>query len=179
MTERTDTVGPALHAVTDAEAAAVAEDLLNTSAIMPDGSTRAPRVRLAADVDLGRAKRNCRRCHGTGRVGWATIPMPDQPEGRARVPVICRCVTRANGVRRDMLDKILTEAAEQLDSGVFGARLAQDLAGLPPEARAQAVAALQRDALNENKDPRVRDAIREALAQLGAGVPEGGHDGIL
>jgi hypothetical protein len=179
VTEHTDTVGPALHAVTDAEAASVAEDLLTTSTIMPDGSTRAPRVRLAADVDLGRAKRGCRRCHGTGRVGFATIPMPDQPSGRAQVPVICRCVTRAGGVRRDMLDKIMTEAAEQLDSGAFGARLAADVAGLPAEARAQAVAALQRDAVNETKDPRVRDAIREALAQLGEGVPEGGPDGIL
>jgi hypothetical protein len=180
VTEHTDDVaGPALHVVSDAEAEGVAEDLLRSKTIMPDGSTRAPRVRLAADVDLGKAKKGCRRCGGSGRVGYATIPMPDQPGGRARVPVICRCVTRRGGVRKDMLDQIMAEAAEQLDSGAFGARLAQDVAGLPPESRAQAVAALQRDAMNEGKDPRVRAAIREALATLGEGVPEGGPDGIL
>jgi hypothetical protein len=161
-------------------AADVAEELLNTKTIMPDGSTRAPRVRLAADVDLKKAKRGCKHCNGTGRSGWATIPMSDQPEGRVRVPVICRCVTRRGGVRRDMLDTILTEAAEQLDSGAFGARLGQDLAGLPPEARGQAVAALRRDLMNKDKDPQVRAAIREALTSIGEDVPEEGDPhGIL
>ncbi len=149
-----------------------ADRILRTQAILPDGTTRAPRVRLAADVDLGQAKHDCRRCHGTGRSGWATIPMPDQPEGRARVPVICRCVSRAGGVRRDMLDQIMAEAAEQLDTGVFASRLAADVAGLPPGSRAQACAALRRDLLNPDKDPRVRAAIRAALAELGEAVPE-------
>jgi hypothetical protein len=157
----------------------VAEELLNTRTIMPDGSTRAPRVRLAVDVDLKKAKRGCKHCNGTGRSGWATIPMPDQPEGRARVPVICRCVTRRGGVRRDMLDKIMTEASEQLVNGAFGARLAQDVAGLPAEARGQAVASLRRDLMNENKGPAVRAAIREALAALGEDLPEEGDPHVI
>jgi len=161
-------------------AADVAEELLNTKTIMADGSTRAPRVRLAVDVDLKKAKRGCKHCNGTGRSGFATIPMPDHPGGRARVPVICRCVTRRGGVRRDMLDRILTEAAEQLDSGAFGARLGQDIAGLPPEARAQAVASLRRDLMNKDKGPQVRAAIREALTTLGEELPEEGDPhGIL
>ena len=179
MTEHNDNVGQALRAETDAEAKAAAETLLNTQAIMPDGTTRAPRVRLAADVDLTKAKRGCKHCHGTGRSGYATIPMPDQPEGRARVPVICRCVTRRNGVRRDMLDNILTEAAEQLESGAFGARLAQDIAGLPPDAKAQALASLRRDLVNKDKGPQVRAAIREALAALGEAVPEEGDPHVV
>jgi hypothetical protein len=161
-------------------AADLAEELLNTATIMPDGTTRAPRVRLAADVDLKKAKRGCKHCNGTGRSGWATVPMPDQPGGRAKVPIICRCVTRRGGVRRDMLDRILTEAAEQLESGAFGARLGQDLASLPPEARGLAVASLRRDLMNKDKDPQVRAAIREALTTLGEELPEEGDPhGIL
>jgi len=64
------------------------------------GINAAPmRVRLASDIDLNRAKKSCKRCHGTGIVGERIVE-------EHRIPIICRCVVRRGGVKKDAWDKI-------------------------------------------------------------------------
>lgn len=66
------------------------------------------RVRLAQDVDLSKATKKCKHCHGTGIVGYRVVQ-------EDRIPIICRCVSRAGGVRKDAFDK-MTEGKGQGDN---------------------------------------------------------------
>ncbi len=61
-----------------------------------------PRFRLSEDIDLSKADPNCKNCNGNGVKHWQII------EGDAdNIPVICKCVARNGGVKRDQLDRIL------------------------------------------------------------------------
>lgn len=119
----------------------------------------APRLRLAKDIDLSKAKRNC-KCKGTGIAGWQMI---ETPEGEQQVPIICRCVSRRGGVKKDMLDRMMEAVQKQLDEGVFAMQLSDDLIGLPPEVRERAVSKLEEQANDESKSQQVREALHEAL----------------
>lgn len=58
------------------------------------------RARLSQDVDLNKADARCKRCYGTGIIGY-------QMAGPDRIPIVCRCVVRSGGVREDKLQQIL------------------------------------------------------------------------
>lgn len=120
----------------------------------------APRLRLAKDIDLSKAKRNCPKCTGTGVSGWQLLELP---EGEQQVPIICSCVSRRGGVREDMLDHMMKEVQKQLDEGVFAENLSNDIAGLPDEVKAKAVAKLREQSMDESKGPDVREALTEAV----------------
>ena len=62
---------------------------------------RLPRVRLAGDVDLSVAASGCTDCQGEGITGHRVL---EDATGQVRVPVVCGCVVRGGGVRRDALD---------------------------------------------------------------------------
>lgn len=70
------------------------------------------RVKLAADVNTGKADPNCKRCHGTGVIGYKQVPGNRACE-TMRVPIICRCVVRNGGVKQDRFDKMMTQLQEK------------------------------------------------------------------
>lgn len=125
-----------------------------------------PRLRAASTVDMSKAKPSCNRCHGTGRVGYRAIDDPEHPGQTARVPVVCRCVTRRGGVKRDILDRMIEQVNEQLHSGAFAKTLAADIRRLPPDKQPLAIGTLRRQADDERKDPIARKAIQDALREL-------------
>jgi hypothetical protein len=135
----------------------------------------APRLRLAEDIDLSRAKPGCNRCHGTGRAGSRIIDNPEVDGERISVPVICRCVTRGGGVKKDQLDRLAAEIAEQLEDGTFAKTLANDIMGLPVENRLSAINQLEADAINKEKSAKSRVAINAALVRIKELMKEEAH----
>jgi len=133
---------------------------------MGEAATSAPpRLRAASTVDLSKAKPGCGRCHGRGISGHKHLDLQDGA-GVQRVPMVCRCVSRNDGVQQDVFDRIMAEVQEQLESGHFAANLATDIKRLPPQFRGQAVKSLRRDAADPDKDARTRDALAECLRLL-------------
>lgn len=133
-----------------------------------DKANAPPRVRLAKHIDLTKAKSGCKRCHGRGIRGYRTADLGDG-EGEQQIPIICRCVSRAGGVEPDQLDRILAEAKEQVDRGVFHERLVEDIGRMPEEAKPRAVAGLMRSVVDEEKPRESREAVGHALELLGSG----------
>jgi len=127
----------------------------------------APRLRLASTVDLSRADPTCDTCGGTGIVAHRAVVIPF--EGEHQVPVICRCVSRAGGVKKDVLDAILAQAQQRLDDGTFAEQLADDIKKLPAPAQADAINHLQRRISGGGQPPVVRHALAETLRRLGQG----------
>lgn len=127
-----------------------------------------PRVRLAKHIDLTKAKPGCKRCNGRGIRGYKTADLGDG-EGEQQIPIICRCVSRAGGVEPDELDRILAEAKESLDAGVFHEHLVEDIYRMPEEAQPRAVAGLMRGVVDKEKPKESREAISLALNLLGQG----------
>ena len=130
-------------------------------------ATQPPRLRTAGSIDLTKAKPGCKRCNGTGKVGYKTIDNPEDPKGdQLRVPIICRCVTRRGGVKKDMMDRMLEELDQQLRTGSFSKNLARDIRRLPAEHQPRAIEALRKQAQDTTKDPTVRSAIEDTLRAL-------------
>jgi hypothetical protein len=67
------------------------------------------RVRLAKDVDLGKADPACPRCQGQGVTGA-------QEAGKLKIPIVCRCVRERGGVKADGWDRISAKLAAQVRS---------------------------------------------------------------
>jgi len=76
---------------------------LPAAASLGGETLRLPRVRLAEDVDLSKAKPGCKSCHGTGIAGQRVF---EDASGEVHVPIVCACVVRRGGVRRDALDRM-------------------------------------------------------------------------
>lgn len=74
--------------------------------------TRDPKTGRAT-IDLSKADPDCERCNGTGRLDDKLLDDPESDGGIMRVPVVCVCVHRGGGVKRDALDKLLDKAAKQ------------------------------------------------------------------
>ncbi len=68
----------------------------------PAPTATPPRVRAFDDVDFSKARPNCKRCKGTGILHYQIVPGTDE-----RIPVICKCLTRNGGLKKDQLDRIL------------------------------------------------------------------------
>jgi hypothetical protein len=136
---------------------------------------RAPRLRLATDIDMSKAKKSCKGCYGTGRKGWRTIDNPEDPGKKVKVPVICKCVTRNGGVKKDMLDELAEEMVTQMEEGVFAETLARDIMGLPIVERVKAIEQLERDLDNPDKLEVAKEQTREALAIIKQKMKEETH----
>lgn len=80
------------------------EGTLPSAAVLGGDTFRLPRVRLAGDIDFSKAKRSCKRCHGTGVQGHRLLK---DDRGEIRVPIVCPCVVEAGGVKQDKLDQIM------------------------------------------------------------------------
>ena len=117
-----------------------------------------PRVRLAKHIDLTKAKSGCKRCTGDGIVGYRTADLGDG-NGPQKIPVICRCVSRNGGVAPDEFDRIMAEASEHLEEGVFHENMAADIEGLPAKDQPRTIAGL----LKSGEDTRRSEASREAI----------------
>lgn len=128
---------------------------------MDEKKENPPRVRLAKHIDLSKADPVCSRCDGTGRRGFKEVETPD---GKIKAPVICRCVSRNNGVKQDALDKVSAEVEKQLKEGTFSASLAADIKSLPLEHRITAIRGLREQANNKEKPDNIRLAMNEAIA---------------
>jgi hypothetical protein len=124
-----------------------------------------PRVRLAAHVDTSKAKTGCGHCHGRGVVGYKRADLGDG-NGEQRIPVICRCVSKAGGVKPDELDRILAETAKQVEDGTFHEHLVADFHAMPDEVKPRVVAAFIRDVVDKRKSDPARDAVKKALELL-------------
>lgn len=72
--------------------------------IGPQGTM--PRVRLASDVDVSKADKNCERCSGSGFSGFEIA-------AGERIPIVCRCVSRGGGIKSDRLDKVMRVEARR------------------------------------------------------------------
>ncbi len=125
-----------------------------------------PRVRLSKDVDLSKAKSSCKRCHGNGIKGYKQTDLGDG-KGVQGIPIICRCVSRAGGVKQDEFDRILNEAKQEIDGGVFHERMVGDINRMPPEHKPRAVAGLLCEAVSSEKTVESREAIQKTLDLLG------------
>ena len=132
---------------------------------------RAPRLRLATDIDLNKARKDCDGCQGTGVKERKTIENPEQPGNKVEVPVICKCVTRGGGVKKDMLDEMLLK----MDSGDFPAHMAQDIMGLPMEPRLQAIRQLEADVANPKKPKKTRVVTEHALQLIKQAMKEASY----
>ena len=126
---------------------------------------QAPRLRLPKDIDFSKAKHH-NRCHGTGISGYRKIDNPEKPGESLKVPVVCRCVTRAGGVRRDAFDKMSEELQRQISDGTYAQNLAMDIRRLPTEAMIMQIQSLKRTAADKKTDPVVCVQIEKALQIL-------------
>ena len=124
-----------------------------------------PRVRLAKNVDLTKAKPGCKRCNGRGVTGHRLADLGDG-KGEQKIPIICRCVSRNDGVKPDELDRICQEALEHIRNGVFHENMAADIRRLPPDAKARAVASFMTDVVNQEKSREAKDAVNRTLELL-------------
>jgi len=122
-----------------------------------------PRVRLAKHVDLAKAKPGCKRCNGRGIVGYKNADLGDG-NGPQQIPIICRCVSRADGgVQPDEFDRIMKEAAQQIDDGVFHEHLLADFHAAPDEQKPRILAAFFRDVVDDRKAKASKDAVNKVL----------------
>lgn len=126
---------------------------------------RPPRLRLAANVDFSKAKSHL-RCNGTGIVGYREMVNPEHQDETIKVPVVCRCVSRRGGIKRDAFDRIASEIEQQVADGTFAENLAGDVGRLPVEARIRKIQELKQTAASGETDQTVRDQISKALGIL-------------
>lgn len=125
-----------------------------------------PRLRLATDIDLSKAKKSCKGCGGSGIKENRIIEDPENPGGKRTVPVICKCISRRGGVKKDQLDRIMEETAKQLEDGTFARDMAKDIMGLPVEAQGEAIMQIKRRAADKKENATVRQASFAALKLL-------------
>jgi hypothetical protein len=133
---------------------------------MIEPTKTAQRVRLAADVDLTKADPLHDRCGGTGIVGYQKVDDPTSADSVQMAPVICRCVSRSGGVKRDILDRMADQMQQQLADDTFGEQLASDLKLLLPNEMARKVVELTKKAADEGTDTRLKRQIEAALKTL-------------
>ncbi len=127
-------------------------------------TAQAPRVRLAKHIDMSKADKGCKRCNGRGIRGYKQFKMPGGKMQRA--PVICRCVSRAGGVKPDALDGIIEQMKKDLYDGVFAKNLAKDIMAMTMEQRMRVFKQLHDDLENPEKSQQAKDAIGETLKIL-------------
>lgn len=131
-------------------------------------SEATPRLRQVEDVDFSLAKNSCKHCHGTGTSGYRSVTVQGET---ARVRVVCRCVSRAGGVQLDAVDKLTMQIQKQLDDGVFGRALANDIQRLPEEHQARAIQNVRAQMVRKGTPSQVIDALRDCLDSLGEELP--------
>jgi hypothetical protein len=126
---------------------------------------RPERVRLASHIDMAKAKPWCRKCSGRGIVGYRTADLGDG-EGEQKIPIICRCVSRAGGVQPDELDRILAETAKEVESGTFHEKFVADFHAIPDDGKPRVVAAFFRDLVDDRKAGASHDAVEKTVELL-------------
>lgn len=130
-----------------------------------DRTKQPPRVRLTRHIDFSKADAGCKHCGGSGVIGYKTADLGDG-EGDQQIPVVCRCVSRNGGVKRDELDRIMAETKRQIDEGIFHETLAKDIWTIPANKRARAVASLMRTRIDREKTSEACGAVVKALMLL-------------
>jgi len=128
----------------------------------------APRLRLTKTIDLSKADPRCDRCHGEGVARYDKRDIPG--EGMIEVPVICRCVSRNGGVKKDAFDRMMEQLEQQVHSGAWARDLAGDVLRLPPDRREEALGRIEGQAADESKPDEIRDAICEAVELIKQGM---------
>lgn len=124
-----------------------------------------PRVRLSSNIDLSKAKPGCNRCNGNGITGYKTADLQDGG-GEQKIPIVCRCVSRNGGVKTDELDRILKQAGEHIDEGVFHEHVVADFHATTEDQKPRIVAAFYRDIVDDRKSPASIDSIKKVLDLL-------------
>jgi hypothetical protein len=102
-------------------------------------------------ADLQRADPRCKRCFGTGRLGWQRLASPD---GR-RLPIICHCVVQNGGVQDT------TEPDPSIN------QIAIAVAHQAPGTRAATLARLRAALADPQRPEEVRQRILAVLIRLG------------
>lgn len=122
-----------------------------------------PRLRLTSDIDIEKIDPDCGRCKGSGVVRIEKMDDPSNPGTELKVPVVCRCVPRNGGVATDMLDRFIKDGAKQVEDGTFAQNLAGDILRLPRSSKVNAIAQLEKDAVDMGKDATHRAQAMIAL----------------
>ena len=99
----------------------------------------APRVRLAKDIDLSKAKDGCERCKGTGLRGTRKVETPDGD---------------------------MEQTQKQLEDGSFSWQIAADIRTLPFENKLNAIRQLRERAADKSLSAQVRMALNAALVYV-------------
>lgn len=136
--------------------------------LMPEQAP--PRLRSINDIDLGRAKKGCKNCHGRGISGWKNMDDPTEAGKKLRVGVVCHCVTRRGGVRPDSLQQLAQRIQDRIAKapGDWGRRLAADLQGMPVDYREQARENLRVRAQAADVPDVIKAELGVAIATLDA-----------
>jgi len=147
---------------------------------MPDAAYDYNHARYAEDVNLAAADPGCQRCQGTGYTG-ATV----EPDAEMRtagvtdpIPVVCRCVTRNNGVKpgtspneraRSQMERGIRD---DVASGAWARKHAGDvLRNVPPWRQIIVAARLEEQATTvEDTDAATATAFREAARLIREGI---------
>lgn len=131
-----------------------------------EATKQLPRLRLAKDIDLSKAKKNCKGCGGTGVKEEREIDDPENEGETVKVPVICKCVSRNQGVKRDQLDEAMENVAKQVEDGTFAKDMAKDIMELPLEEQGRAIVQMKKKAASAEESPEVRRAAFSVLRLL-------------
>ena len=113
-----------------------------------------PIVRPASDVDISCAKPGCRHCGGRGIVAYRTIK-------EERIPIVCRCVTRRNGLKDNALDRTLGRITRAIADGTYGTQLAAEVRSLPADQIQAATERIER----HYRTPKMHEPLRVELGK--------------
>lgn len=92
-----------------------------------------------------------------------------------KVPIVCRCVSRAGGIQQDSFDKILGEIQNDLDTGKFAENLVNDIGRLEKSDQERAIEQLRVQSLRTDIDQQVKTALVEAVQRIEAKASQGGE----
>ena len=128
---------------------------------------KAPRIRLAEDIDLTKADKDCIKCKGCGISEYRKVK--DEHIDQV-VPVICACVTRNNGIKYDIIDEILIKAYNEIENGQFAENTSKDILSLGKINARLAVDAMKRDLEQEKFAGIVLDAVKNTIEKVEEGL---------
>jgi hypothetical protein len=124
------------------------------------------RLRLGKDVDLSKADPNC-ACKGRGVKEWRP-PTPEQvAAGQVEpIPVLCPCVVKRGGVRKDDLDDLFLQVSNRMKDGTFSKKMADQIRTMPEDQKSRAIRRLRKAVWPPKHNRAVTLALRAVLEDL-------------
>lgn len=124
------------------------------------------RLVLAKDVDLSKAKKDCKLCNGTGIDGHRQATKEELAAGApARIPSVCDCVINVGGVKRDYFVKMMESISKKLRDGTFSRHMAKEILKLPEPQRTITINKLRTE-VKENPQSQSDQAMLATLQYI-------------